>query len=196
MKKKKNGFTLLEVLVVLVLLSMVTAALFEGLSFTMRVRNGIFSQIDQQRIGVLQSHWIRSVIAATIPLTEPREGEFLGKKDTITGASTNTLGGVPGAPGRYTLTLENKDNVLKLNYTDQYGAKYTLGTWEGADGKFVYIDNFKRFDRWPPLALIKEYQQLPETIILRIDSVKQTKYWAVSIPGRHEAKSTAVQIGI
>ena len=138
-RQGSRGFTLLEVLVVLVLLSLVSGALFEGLSFTLKIRQGILGQMDRQRSGVLQSFWIRSVISGTQPISLPRKGEFVGQPEVISGTSNGTLGGIPGSPGVYSLELKKKDNVLTLNYSDQYGSEFILGQWPGAEGKFLFV---------------------------------------------------------
>lgn len=193
---RNRGFTLLEVLVVLMLLAIVSGALFEGLSFTLRIRQGLLAQMDRQRSGVLQSFWIRSVISGTQPVSLPRKGNFVGKSSSISGTSNGTLGGIPGAPGIYSLELKKENNVLALWYSDQYGSRFPLGQWEGGEGKFIFVSQFKTFNQWPPKSLINEYKQIPDSIILQIVQAGQGHSWVSALSGRREPKDTVLQIGI
>lgn len=196
-RKTTTGFTLLEVLVVLMLLSMVTGALFEGLSYTMGVRRGILTRLYRQRSGILQSFWLRSVLSGTVPVAPPREGEFSGTLETISGVSIGTLGGISGAPGQYSMTFKKEEDTLSLFYTDQYGSRFTIGEWLNAEGSFMFIDNFISFDSWPPKTLRKEYQQLPETIMIRVEQPDKTRYWAAGVSGpRDPAEPLTVQQGL
>lgn len=190
------GFTLLEVLVVLVLLSIVSSALFEGLSFTLRIRQSILAQMEDQHRAVLQTFWIRSVISGTQPVSLPRKNVFIGKSDAISGTSNGTLGGLVGAPGFYTMELKKENNILTLLYSDQYGSSLSLGEWEGAEGKFVFIDQFKKYDQWPPKTLKGEFRQVPETIMLQVEQAGRSRSWVAALAGRRDPKNTVLQFGI
>lgn len=195
---KNNAFTLFEVLVVLILLSMITGIIFEGLSYTLRVRRGLLVQIHRQRIGMLQSFWLRSVLSGTMPVDLPRKGKFSGRQNKISGVSAGTLGGIPGSPGTYTLTLLHKEqDTLVLMYSDQYGSRFPLGTWQNAEGVFMFIDDFKKFKQWPPKSVIRQFAQLPEAITLQITQPHHVQYWAAGISGlRDPLKNTGLQQGI
>jgi general secretion pathway protein J len=181
------GFTLLEMLVVLVLVSLITTLLMQGLSQVLVLRSRVFAQLDGQRVTALQQHWFVSVNAALAPDQPEGEHVFAGQTGRLHGLSLMPLNGVAGMPTPVTWELEQVDNETVLRYQEGESEPWEVAHWLGDTEGFRYLDDEGTWHaQWPPG--LQTTAQLPAAIQLYVAGVRGPHVWVASVRGRREPR--------
>lgn len=189
--RQPNGFTLLEVLVVLVLVSLIVSLLFQGISHVAALRARILTQLDSQRNGLLQENWLRGVCSAVIIDPNLAEKSFFGNHHEVRGLSLGPLLGSVGVPTPFVLTVESIRGGVVLRYQENDREKLALGEWRASAGELSFLDKEgKWLPQWPPLA--GAGAQLPQAIMLEVMDVKGRQSWVIDVPGDPLPKPTPV----
>ena len=192
--KKATGFTLLEVLVVLLIVSLISTMLVQGISMVLSLRYRFLAQLNCQQKDVLQSHWFREVCTAFTPEQSGAGGIFAGTGKQIHGLSLAPLLGKPGVATQVDFNLERKADEMVLSYREDGGEPIDIGRWPAVEGTFNYIDaEGRRRDQWPPASL-DTAAQLPDAVMLRVDSARGPLAWFVAIPGRHQPRPRILEV--
>src|ERR1700720_196383 len=95
---EQTGFTLLEVLVTLVLLSMVAAIVFGSLRQVLDARARLRPYLDQSEETTLVASWFRQTVQALIADYDDGKHRFAGTATEISGLTASPLIGPPGTP--------------------------------------------------------------------------------------------------
>src|SRR5689334_15080098 len=103
---RARGFTLLEVLVVLMITSMVSVILFQGLGSILAIRNSAGATVLDLRNLVLQRNIISDPIRGIIPDHARGEHIFAGDAHEMHGLTIRALGEAAGAPRPFDLSFE------------------------------------------------------------------------------------------
>ena len=160
----ERGFTLLEVLVVLVLAAMISGILFQAYDLTLRLNRQFGVEYFASQQGVMLADWVRQSLQGLQPDYPDGPRKFKGEAKKLSGVTTSTLVadfGVPAAvAGDLTYDSGNDETALR---SGPDGAP--LFSWPGTAGRFVYLDaKGEAHDSWPPpLGL---WPQLPAVIRL------------------------------
>lgn len=162
------GFTLIEVLVVLILVGMISGILFQALerAYGLQVRFG--SELFKTQQGQMATDWYRQAVQGLYPEQPAGPQVFRGTATEFSGLTTNPLGLDYGAPTPVTWRVEpSGEGVWALRYSEA-GPPATILQWQGKAAKFVYVDAQQEpYDQWPPpLGL---FPQLPKQIQLVAD---------------------------
>ncbi len=168
----QRGFTLLEMLVVLVLVALISTLLLEGISHVLLLRERLLG--------------VRSSVAGLLPdyptaqsnlLFQARSPQvFEGQSDALSGLTLAALDANGGVPTRFSWRL--------LRANQEYWA--VMG-WPGEQGEFRYQDKAGKWhEQWPP-ALGLEPPQLPSAVLLTGLRQQQAFTWLVPILGREAA---------
>ena len=173
LRATQAGFTLIEVLVVLILVGMISGVLFQALerAFSLQVRFG--SELFKTQQGQMATDWYRQAVQGLYPDQPDGPQLFRGTATEFSGLTTNPLGLDYGAPTAVTWRLEKADDGLwQLRYTEA-GPPSNILQWQGKAAKFVYIDAQQEpHDQWPPpLGL---FPQLPKQIELVADDLGES----------------------
>ncbi|MEY3220943.1 MAG: hypothetical protein RIT27_2300 [Pseudomonadota bacterium] len=209
--KQNNGFTLLEVLVVLVLLSLISALAFEILGQTASLRGQFLETLDELQQGVIREHWFRSSVSALISDYPPEEGvgvvfqtrksqTFQGKETEFSGLTLSALDndiGIPTAFG-WQLVFENNETILRYKNSEEQW--WEVMRWIGNEGFFSYQAKDGSWHKTFPLpetkapnnldeisAMIMALEkpaQLPRTILLQVKKNNEPFMWMVRISGK------------
>jgi prepilin-type N-terminal cleavage/methylation domain-containing protein len=186
----KKGFTLLEVLVVLLIFSLISTLLTQGVSLVFDLRYRFLEQLDKQYTGFLQGHWFREVCASFSPLQSADGTVFSGSKNQVKGFSLAPLQGEKGLPKYINFRLNQGTEDMVLSYNEEGKEPITIASWIAREGSFYYLDTEGNWlDQWPPVNMDTS-AQLPEAVMLQIDNVLEPLTWCVAIPGRHQPRST------
>lgn len=213
MRNKNNGFTLLEVLVVLVLLSLISTLAFEILHQTANLRNQFLDTLDELQQGVIREHWFRSSVSALTPDYPPEKEVvyqarksyvFQGTETEFYGLTLTALDNDGGIPTPFGWQLELKENETILRYRNSEEQWWEIMRWKGKEGKFFYQakDN-QWYKQWPPpedkqafekldeiskmIAVLDKPAQIPKTILLDGKKDNQPFAWIVRILGKDRA---------
>lgn len=162
----QTGFTLIEMLVVLLIVAMAGGLVFEGGAQVMGMQARLEGQLSQLRGLSLRADWIRQLVQGLQPDFQDGAQIFKGSPHGFSGLSTNPLSGDYGGIEPFTLSLE-QDRIhgeMTLRYGTKPDAPAILH-WQGDRGGFHYLDDKgEAHEDWPPpLGL---WPQLPSAITL------------------------------
>jgi len=164
-RKGSAGFTLLEVIVVLVITSLVTTILMQGLSIVLGTKlrfSSVLSGIEERG---LQQSIITSPLRGLIPDYDDGDSRFDGDDRRIRGLTLYPLQGISGAPTSFTLSIDynSAEDATEITYLEQGYDALTLVQWPGGIGEFSYRGREGQwFSNWPPVG--DDFLQAPRTI--------------------------------
>lgn len=168
MRRAARGFTLLEVLVVLVISSLVAGLLSGSLSQVMRLQQHFGSETFNLQQGAMQSAWFRQTIHGLMP--EPPEGRhhFKGEARRCEGITLSPLDLAEGtlAAFEWSLRFDREAGETVLEYGNG-SERQRIMAWPGDGGAFEYLDrDGGSHEAWPPF--LGQWPQLPAAVRLRI----------------------------
>jgi prepilin-type N-terminal cleavage/methylation domain-containing protein len=189
-EKKSRGFTLLEMLVVLVITALISALLFQGLAYMTALRARFLGQLESLQAGVLQEYWFRSASAGLVAEYPDIEQAHLFKGETrrfegLSLAGLDTPQGVP-APFAWELAEQGRDTLLR--YVTASGEAWIVAQWPGSAEGFAYLDDAGEWHRqWPPSSGL-EPPQLPVALSLSARRRDGAFAWVVKLADRREPR--------
>ena len=172
LQARQDGFTLIEVLVVMILLALISGVLFQALERAYRLQERFGVTLFNVQQGQMVTDWYRQTVQGLYPDQADGAHIFQGKPEEFSGLSTNPLNEDYGAPTPITWRLRSNAsaNTTELLYADAQQTT-VLMHWNGKSAKFVYLDEqLAPHDTWPPaLGLFTQLPtqiqvQIPETI--------------------------------
>ncbi|MDM8558492.1 prepilin-type N-terminal cleavage/methylation domain-containing protein [Candidatus Parabeggiatoa sp. HSG14] len=179
--RRLRGFTLLEVLVVLILVSVISTLLLEGVFHILQLRSRFVTHIYDLQQGAIIEYWFRSSTAAIV--TDYREGEhiFKGDEHQFSGLTLAALDVATGVPTNFTWQLQYDGGVTRLRYQNSKDEYWVVAHWLGDEGYFRYMAKDGEWhDKWPP-QFGKEPPQIPRLILLQ-GQRRQTPFtWIVKL---------------
>src|SRR5690606_26465244 len=192
---RQQGFTLLEMIVVLLLVGMISAMLMQGFIYVA----GIFSSVERRQQHwqqqTLQRSWLQeSVRSLTNGVEGPlAEGHFFnGDEQGFTGLALHGLsyaGGV-GRPTRIQWQLvPDEQQGLLLSYREiklhqsqpnsEDNPWYTVARWAKGEGRFRYFSQGGWHERFSGRPLPdQDNPVLPELIVLNVEAgARSVEIW-------------------
>jgi len=114
--RRRGGFTLLEMLVVLVLLGLISTLLLQGFVYIINLRFRVLTHLDDLQRGTLQEYWFRSTTAAII--ADYQEGKYIfkGNQREFSGLTAAPLEASVGTLSPFTWQLQYKNGITTLSY--------------------------------------------------------------------------------
>lgn len=163
----QNGFTLIEMLVVLIIAALISGILFQALERAYRLQARFGTELFRVQQGQMAVGWYRQTLQGLYPDQPDGRHVFRGTDHEISGLSNNPLGDNYGAPTPVGWRIRNnrQQGATELIYTEQNQETVVL-SWRGEEGRFVYIDEkFNSHESWPPP--LGQFPQLPSQIQLQ-----------------------------
>ena len=148
-----RGFTLLEVLVVLVITSLISVVLIQGLALIVGVRTSVQNKIVGLDQTVLKQNIFLEPLRGILPDYPNRPNTFRGDSKIIRGLTVRSLQSRVGTPTSFSMTLnyDSQRGETELVYQESGFEPQTLGQWEGSEEMFRYRDRRGSWlDAWPP----------------------------------------------
>lgn len=166
-KTDESGFTLVEILVVLVIVALVSTLLTQTLTQVFQLETRFGRELVKNREEAMLIDWFRLSVQGVQPDTADGAHAFKGGANSFSALTTNALGANYGPPTPITWTISENapEGWSALEYKD---TPHTSGllTWSG-EGRFSYIDaKGNMHDQWPP-ASMEPWPQIPAAILLR-----------------------------
>jgi general secretion pathway protein J len=165
-----RGFTLLEMLVVMVLTALITTLLMGGLSMVYRLQSRFGPEIFNSQHGAMYADWFRLTINGLMPDYPDGPHLFRGEPDRLSGLTLSPLDQPEGAlvPFAWSLRFNPQSGQTQLVYGDAPDSPPILA-WPGNAGRFRYLDQQgQAHDNWPPA--FGASAQLPVAIRLELPS--------------------------
>lgn len=190
--KSSKGFTLLEMMVVLVLVSLITVLLMQGFGFVVGLQERIRQQLVQIQDIELREQWFRVVTRSYHRGRPSDQSAFTGSPTQISGLTLQALHNDVGLPTKVQWAIENQGAVSILTYAEENKAPITIMRWTTEMPEFRFMDSTGELNEtWPPEAAdsslpfglfqTQNSEALPKGIVL-FDASEQTHlFWYVSI---------------
>lgn len=161
-----RGFTLIEVLVVLILVAMVSGILFQALERAYGLQRRFGTELFRTQQGQMAVDWYRQTVQGLYPDLAGGRNVFKGSDREFSSLSINPLGLDYGSPTPIRWSLHNNTDTgaTELIYREST-TDTPLIAWRGKDAKFIYLDAQQEpHDQWPPSLGL--FPQLPSQIQL------------------------------
>ncbi|MNF50212.1 hypothetical protein D3C84_315020 [compost metagenome] len=174
MNRRRSGqgaFTLLEMLVVLLMVSFISALLIQALAYIGKVNQSFHQHAGRKQAQALALGWFRDTVEN---LVVPEAGEaswrFRGDELSFEAVSTMALDRRAGVPLPFAFRLEPLPNGggTELIYVRRLeDSRWPLLRFQGP-AHFQYLDGSGRWTRdWPPAAGLAD--TLPDALVLAAD---------------------------
>lgn len=173
--RKASGFTLLEILVVLVLTGMVTTILLQGLQQVMRLQTHFGIELFNTQQGAMLTDWYRQTVDGLMPDYPDGKHKFQGEQRRFSGSTVSPLNAPNGnlVPFAWSLRFDPQRGETLLQYGTEDNAP-VLMAWRGNFGGFTYFDaKGEPHDSWPPF--LGQWPQLPSAIRLEAKAEGEVK---------------------
>ena len=168
---KQTGFTLVEVLITLVLLSMVAAIVFGSLGQVLNARARLRPYLDQSEQTALVAAWFRQTVQALITDYDTGKNGFAASANAFSGLTASPLLGPAGTPTAFAWALSYNAalDLTVLEYREKPRDAIEIARWSGKDAVFSYYGQDQEWRRvWPPtdLSTSTTAMQLPQLVRL------------------------------
>jgi prepilin-type N-terminal cleavage/methylation domain-containing protein len=172
-----TGFTLVELLVVLVIIGLITTVLLTGFERVLDIRLRLAEFLDGVEAPVLISDWFRSTIGGLVAETAEGPSRFVGEPRKMTALSLAPLEAAAGVPTAITweVAFNDQSGRTQLRYRNGTEPWMLVASWPGDSGGLRYCGpDLVCHATWPP---DKDAPQLPQ--LVRLDAVKGSDPWPI-----------------
>lgn len=158
-----GGFTLMEMLVTLMLVSFATMLMFQMLGSYRIARERVQGQSAQIDRRVLFAEWFRDSVNG---LFIDKGLSFDGSEDRFQGTSLNPMFAAEGAPTVVEWRLDRRGDGTEVVYLENARERWRLPLEGRGAAHFAYLDaSGKRSAAWPPAMGVRE-PSLPAVVLL------------------------------
>jgi prepilin-type N-terminal cleavage/methylation domain-containing protein len=189
--RRSAGFTLLETIVTLVIVSLIVVVLMQALQQALGLRTRLLRHERETRTATLQEQWFRDSVAAAVADLPDALGQADGSATSLTLVSAAPL----SAPGiaRVDWSLRPVDGGYALDYAEAGGAPITVLPGPLAHAAFDYLDDEGHWSgEWKvqpedvqapvnDMAPVELPPQLPRMVRLQADTAGGHLLWLVPI---------------
>lgn len=181
---KSRGFTLVEILVVLIITGFIVAILLQSLHQVFRLQTHFGSEIFHTQNGAMYADWFRQSINGLMPDYMDGKHKFLGERRQMSGLTLSPADQEIGVlvPFAWRLEFDSRSGQTGLYYgnAEEKLPALPILSWQGNGGRFIYIDaENEPHDSWPPF--LGKWPQLPSSIYLESGVAGQLRL-IVAIP--------------
>ena len=147
--RSQRGFTLVEMLVVLVLVSLLGTLLIQSAGFFLGRLAPVTRIHRDASDAVLVRHWFVSTVQAMVP-SRLEARRFTGDGSSFQGTTLQPLAAESGLPVRARWSIGGDGASDTVVYAEDGGTPWTVLTSEEGGLAFQYADSARRWwERWP-----------------------------------------------
>lgn len=165
------GFTLMETLVMLMLVSMAATMMFQMLDSYRIAQQRIAAQAGSQDRSSLFEAWF---IDAVHGLSAIPDKPFTGTRLEFSGFTLNPLFGPPGAPAAIRWRLQAASEGGEISYAEDGVSRWAVPLRDFSGSRFIYFAaDGSQHDQWPPAKGVQ--QSLPAAVaFIRGEGARQS----------------------
>ncbi|PWU29992.1 type II secretion system protein [Pseudomonas sp. RW407] len=186
--QRQQGFTLLELIVVLLLATMVTTLLMQGMDYVSRANDSFLRQGESRQLRVLAFGWFGDSVSQ---LAAPAKGEaaarFRGDALSFEGVTLASAERIEGVPVPFAFRLERlgeqgRERTGLIYVRRLQASRWPLLELQGG-AHFLYRDESGGWhDNWPPLPALAD--SLPAAVALNAPAERLFRLARVATPLR------------
>lgn len=180
-RSRQSGFTLIEILTVLILVGLVSGILFEALGQVFSVRQRLGPYLDGVAASRMTLSWFRESTAALISDIGDGQSRFRGDARGFSGLSLMPLDAEPGTPTMiaWRLDYDQADRRTTLQYRGVRPQWLSVAEWRDRTGAFSFNDGSGWVSAWPPADIRPGTRQIPRQI--RVDVGQGDAAWSIVV---------------
>lgn len=188
---RNRGFTLLEMLVVIVLTALIMGLLMQVFYYVLQFRETFLTRVEAHRVEVLRSQWLHQVVAHVHPVPEGADEEFRGDANGLQGSTLAPLNIDFGAPTVFSVALESAAGRNVLRYREGGAVDWILAEWPGGSSALQYLDHDGRWQsQWPVASLGDQTAPLPAAVMLTWSNDNTQRVWVIRLSRAAKLKPT------
>lgn len=177
-RRRASGFTLLETVVTLVIVSLLVATLMQALSHALGLRTRLLRLQGDARTDYLQETWFRETVAAAQADLDDAMGNLEGTADSLAYATPMPL--VANGMSRVRWWLDAGPDGASLHYSDPATTDLVLVRGPLRDAAFAYLDHDGQWhDTWNPDP--KDPRRMPRLVRFEAATTKGRLTWMVPL---------------
>lgn len=176
---RQSGFTLLELIVVLMIVSFISVLLMQGLTYVSKVNDSFLGQGTQRQHRMLAMNWFRDAVSnLVLPEADEQDWRFKGDERSFEGATLQAADRRYGIPARFAFRLEDNPRGTQFIYVRMAeNSRWPLIQLEGK-AVFHYLDQLGQWQpKWPPSPNMVD--MLPLAVVL--ESPQDNLYTLVNV---------------
>ena len=175
--KTAQGLTLIEMLVVLVLVSLLSTLLIQGVGFFLGKYATVKRVHRASSLATLRQQWFISSVQAMVP-SRLEARRFTGDASSFQGVTLQPLVAEPGLPVRARWFIGDDGEANSVVYAEEGGTTWTVWTADGVRLAFQYADAARQWhDRWPVASDTRE--RIPRMV--RLIATNGRTVWLASL---------------
>lgn len=148
-RRSSSGFSLLETIVTLVVVSLIVVVLMQALQQALSLRTRLLRHERETRMASLQEQWFRDSVSAAVADLPDAFGRMDGTATSLELVSAAPLSG--RGLGRIRWTLQPVDGGYALSYGDSDWQQLQVIRGPLRDASFAYLDAQGKWqDEWKP----------------------------------------------
>lgn len=188
---RSAGFTLLEMMVVLLLVSLISVLLMQGFSYVIGIQERLRNQLVKIQNTELKEHWFRLVTRSFHYSRNADGADFKGSPTELSGLVLQPLNGMPGVPTKVKWSLQEDGDQTILYYQQAAEPAVPIIQWREVQPEFRYLNTNGDFvSNWPQdeddASLLFNFagptaQPLPKGVVIMDTSQTSQFFWYVSI---------------
>lgn len=176
-RRSNTGFSLLEAIVTLVIVSLLVTVLMQALGHSLNLRERLLRFQGEARVAALQEAWFRETIAGAQP-DEGGLGTVEGTEETLAYATPAPL--VAKGMSRVFWRIESDAEGSSLHYADPATKDMVVIAGPLRHATFAYLDHEGNWQReWKPGP--EAVEPLPLLVRFQASTTKGSLYWLVPL---------------
>ena len=168
---KDAGFSLLEMLIALAIMSLTSLALFQSMSRMLYVSDRAIEVSEQSLESAVSNRTITKLIDGLVPAWSLRpEDSFTGQRQRFSGVSANAIHSTATENADFTLSLSVVDDEKGRLIYEAQNLSWVLATKLEETAYFEYLDKKNIWHpQWPP---VKPIQTPTDIALIELELVK------------------------